>query len=152
MTKELSLCHKLKFLIPISLQPDSVNNWYSYLRLFDLTEFIVWNIYGIGISIKNQSLWQKLNLKIFFLPFNSFLIIICHSKTYRNPNLLNIHLLHLKISIIREKSEPALILVSDLSSLLLRSRSHNPPRTLRKHNCSWWDYNPAVGNRRGGAG
>ena len=30
--------------ITISLQPDGVNRWYFKIRLFDLTEFIVWNI------------------------------------------------------------------------------------------------------------
>ena len=35
------------FLIPISLQPDAVNRWYFKLRLFDLTEFKVWNIKGL---------------------------------------------------------------------------------------------------------
>ena len=32
------------FLIPISRQPDGGNPWYFKLRLFDLTEFIFWNI------------------------------------------------------------------------------------------------------------
>ena len=31
-------------LIPISLQLDGVNRWYFKLRIFDLMEFIVWNI------------------------------------------------------------------------------------------------------------
>ena len=31
--------------IPISLQPDGVNPSYLKLYAFDLTEFIVWNIY-----------------------------------------------------------------------------------------------------------
>ena len=35
------------FKIPISFQPDSVNLWYFKLRLFCLTEFIVWNIKGL---------------------------------------------------------------------------------------------------------
>ena len=33
------------FLIPISLQSDGVNLYYFKLRLSDITEFIVWNIY-----------------------------------------------------------------------------------------------------------
>ena len=41
---ELSFWHKLKFLIPISIQPNGVNLWYFKLRLFDLTDFIVWNV------------------------------------------------------------------------------------------------------------
>ena len=33
------------FLIPLSLEPDGVINlWYFKLRLFDLTDFILWNI------------------------------------------------------------------------------------------------------------
>ena len=36
----------LNCLIPISLQSDDVNLWYFKLRLFGLTEFIVWNIKG----------------------------------------------------------------------------------------------------------
>jgi len=31
-------------LIPISLQPNGIKLWYFKLRLFSLTEFIVWNI------------------------------------------------------------------------------------------------------------
>ena len=41
--KELSLCHKLNFLIPLSYEPDGVHLWCFKLRLFDLPEFIVWN-------------------------------------------------------------------------------------------------------------
>ena len=37
----------LIFLIPKSLQPDVVNLWYFKLILFDLIEFIVWNILGL---------------------------------------------------------------------------------------------------------
>ena len=54
-------------LIPISLQPDVVNLWYFKLRLFDLTEFIVWNIKGLHhqfakiLGSEDLSLWQKLN-------------------------------------------------------------------------------------------
>ena len=40
MLKKLSLCHKLKFSIPTSLQHDGGNLWYFKLRLFDLTELI----------------------------------------------------------------------------------------------------------------
>ena len=35
------------FLIPIFFKPNGVNLWYFKLRLFDLTEFIVWNISGL---------------------------------------------------------------------------------------------------------
>jgi len=38
----------LHFLTPISLQPDGVDLWYFKLRLYDLPEFIVWNIKGLG--------------------------------------------------------------------------------------------------------
>ena len=47
--KELSFCHKSSnFLIPLSSQLDHVNLLYFKLyRLFSLTEFIVWNIWGL---------------------------------------------------------------------------------------------------------
>jgi len=57
----------LIFIIPISLQPEGVNLLYFKLSLFDLTEFIVWNILGIRhcvakiLGLENQRLWQKLN-------------------------------------------------------------------------------------------
>ncbi len=35
---------KSNILKPISLQPDGVNLWHFKLRLFDITEVIVWNI------------------------------------------------------------------------------------------------------------
>ena len=38
----------LNCLIPISLQSDDVIPWYLKLKLFGLTEFIVWNIKGLG--------------------------------------------------------------------------------------------------------
>jgi len=44
LLKELSLFHKLNFLIPISLQPDYVNHWYFEIRLFNLKELTVWKI------------------------------------------------------------------------------------------------------------
>ena len=43
----------LNFLTPISLQPDGVNLWYFKLRLFDLTELIVWNIKGLEKRVAN---------------------------------------------------------------------------------------------------
>ena len=55
------------FVKPISLQPYDENLWYFKLTLFDLTEFIVWNIKGLRnwiaiiLKLENQSLWQKLN-------------------------------------------------------------------------------------------
>jgi len=42
--KKLILCHKLKFLIPVSLQLDGVNLWYFKLIIFNLSVFTVWNI------------------------------------------------------------------------------------------------------------
>jgi len=39
--KELNFCHKLKFLISISLQCDGVNHLNFKLRLFDLKKFMV---------------------------------------------------------------------------------------------------------------
>ena len=41
------------FLIPISLQTDGVNPWYFKLRSFDLTEFVVWNIWGLRHGVSN---------------------------------------------------------------------------------------------------
>ena len=43
------ICHcykgiKSNFLFSIHLQPDGSNLWYFRLGLFNLTEFIVWNI------------------------------------------------------------------------------------------------------------
>ena len=36
----MSLCHKLKFSNPMSLQLESVNLWYFKLRLFEFADFI----------------------------------------------------------------------------------------------------------------
>ena len=48
-------------LIPISLQSDYVNLWYFKLRLFGLTEFIVWNIKDLrhGRKRLNTEMPQK---------------------------------------------------------------------------------------------
>ena len=65
--KELILCHKLKL-----SNPYTCANWWRkpllfQTLLFDLTEFIVWNIWGLQhwfakiLGLKNQSLWQRLN-------------------------------------------------------------------------------------------
>ena len=44
-----SLPQTQNFLIPISSQPAGcVNHWYFKLRLFDLTELIVWNMKSLG--------------------------------------------------------------------------------------------------------
>jgi len=46
--------HKLKFSnIALSLHPYSVNLWHFKLRIFDLTEFIVWNIKGLKHRVPN---------------------------------------------------------------------------------------------------
>ena len=55
------------FIIPKSQQPDDAYLSYFKLTLFDLPEFIVWNIYGLRhlvlkkLRFKNPSLWQRLN-------------------------------------------------------------------------------------------
>ena len=51
--KELSFCHKLQFSNLFKFI------WYFKHRLFDLAEFLVWNIKGL--RLENQSMWQKLN-------------------------------------------------------------------------------------------
>ena len=66
--EELSLFHELKF----SNFYNSAMWWCKHLlyfkhRLFDLTEFIVWNIYGLQHlvekkkELENKSSWQRLN-------------------------------------------------------------------------------------------
>ena len=52
----------LTFLIPISLQLDEVNLWYFKLRLFDSTEFIVWNIKGLLHQVVKILELEKLSL------------------------------------------------------------------------------------------
>ena len=39
-----ALAQTLNLHIPIFLQPDGLNLWYFKLKIFDPTEFIVWNI------------------------------------------------------------------------------------------------------------
>ena len=51
-------------IISISWRPDGANLWYFKLRLFDLTEFIVWNIKGLRhwvakMALKNKNLLKK---------------------------------------------------------------------------------------------
>ena len=52
---------------PISQQPDHAYLSYFKLTLFDPSEFIVWNIYGLRhlvlrkLVFKNPSFWQRLN-------------------------------------------------------------------------------------------
>ena len=80
--KELSLCHKLNFVITISLEPDDVNLWYFKLRLFDLTEFIGWNNHGLRPlvakieKLENLSLWQRLSSFVIKLKFNIISVIV----------------------------------------------------------------------------
>ena len=63
----MSLCHTFSFVKPISLQLYDVNLWYFKLTLFNITEFIAWNIKSLRhwvaliLKLENQSLWQKLN-------------------------------------------------------------------------------------------
>ena len=55
------------------MQPNSVNFWNLKLSLFDLREFIVWNIYGIDfkenglrkseVVAKTHALWKFLKMK-----------------------------------------------------------------------------------------
>ena len=46
--KEMSLiATHSNFLIPLFFKSDDVNLWYFKLRLSDITEIIVWNIWGI---------------------------------------------------------------------------------------------------------
>ena len=68
--KELSFCHKLQFSNLFKLI------WYFKHRLFDLAEFIVWNIKGL--RLENQSMWQKLNSfwSCFLKIWNQILILI----------------------------------------------------------------------------
>ena len=42
--KKLSFDKNSNFLISLSLQPDDLNLWYLKLRLFDITNLIVWKI------------------------------------------------------------------------------------------------------------
>ena len=64
-----------KFIIPISLEPNVVNLWYFKLTLFDLTEFIVWNVKGLRykvakkLELEYQSLWQRLKYFVCYLLF-----------------------------------------------------------------------------------
>ena len=44
------------FLNPISLQSDGLNHWYIKHRLFDLTDFIVWNIKGLRHQVAKMYL------------------------------------------------------------------------------------------------
>ena len=62
MWKEISLCHKLWFSNPISLQPNVVER--SYFKIWTLLDqiIIVWLIKDLGcIDKKHFSLWQRLN-------------------------------------------------------------------------------------------
>ena len=57
MTKKLSFCQKLKFLIPISLLPYGIGTRTDLLNfkisLFDQTEFTVRNIQGLNPLVVN---------------------------------------------------------------------------------------------------
>ena len=82
----MSLCHKLEFSNPYTLQPDGVNFQYFKLKLFDQTKFIVWNILGIWlwvakiVGFENQ---RFLSSKLFYenmVLLNSELPCFCSSK------------------------------------------------------------------------
>jgi len=63
------------------MQPDEVNLWYFKLRLFDLTQFVVWN----KLSLK---IW-KINMKIGAEKKNE-------DKKWKIRNINNIFLIQLK--------------------------------------------------------
>ena len=54
LQKNWVLATNTNLLKPTFLQPDGVNLWYFTLRLFDLTELIVWNIQGYNKNRKPQ--------------------------------------------------------------------------------------------------
>ena len=90
--KKLSLCTNSDFVIPIFFLPDGVNLWYFKLRLFDLTEFIVWNIYlrvaalvAKILRLENHSLWQRLNSFRILQEILSCLkfIVFCHCLHFK---------------------------------------------------------------------
>ena len=58
IAKKFSVYTNSNFLFPISLQPDSVNLWYYKLRLFDLTECIVWNNWDLFIQLQGYRDWK----------------------------------------------------------------------------------------------
>ena len=45
-----------KSLVPIYLQPEDANLWYFKLLLFNITEFIAWNILKIPLTLKPGNL------------------------------------------------------------------------------------------------
>ena len=63
------------------MQPDEVNLWYFKLRLFDLTQFVVWN----KLSLK---IWKR-NMKIGAEKKNE-------DKKWKIRNINNIFLIQLK--------------------------------------------------------
>ena len=76
------------FLSPISLQSDRVNLWYFKLWLFNIMEFIIWNIWGLK-HLVTKILWkdwipfQRLGRFLMFIGgfwFNFFFFPV-----YRNP-------------------------------------------------------------------
>ena len=102
LTKELSFYHEFKFSNsygPIYFQPNGVNLWYFKLRLFGLTEFIVWNIKGLRHQfakiqgLENLSLWQR--LKSFSNILGSWWP--SPTRTCHNPSTINVFLInHIK--------------------------------------------------------
>ena len=51
------------FPIPIVLKPNVVNLWYFKLRLFDPTEYIIWNIKGLRYRVTKIKGWEKIVTK-----------------------------------------------------------------------------------------
>ena len=80
LTKELTLCHKLWFLIQISLDPNVVNLWYFKLIFFDLTKVTVWNfrftrLESNDIGIRKSEFVAKSQFRYVFS--NVFLFVYC---------------------------------------------------------------------------
>ena len=72
----MSLCHKLKFLIPISLK---ANIYFFQLWLFDLTKFLKYLLCCKDKGIRTPCVWQRLN---------SFTVLMFLEYIY------NIHVIH----------------------------------------------------------
>ena len=72
---ELSLWHTFDFFDSYILVTWCLNTWYFKLTLFDLTEFIVWNVKGLRhkvakkLELEYQSLWQRLKYFVCYLLF-----------------------------------------------------------------------------------
>ena len=63
--KEVSLCHKLQFSNPYIFLPDCVNLWNFKLWLFDLTEFMNLNIWGLRHGVVKTGIYWNEKIKNF---------------------------------------------------------------------------------------